>query len=109
MVIYTNHLIPRDQDAMTLGWIILIRPRCKDDAGLLAHEQVHVRQWKESFGLFWPRYLLSKKWRLRYEIEAYREQLRHSPGDLDLFAGYLSQNYRLGISRDVARVALVLP
>lgn len=60
MQIYTDRIIPKAADAITLGFVILIRPQCKGDAGVLAHEQVHVRQRKESWGLFWPRYLLSK-------------------------------------------------
>lgn len=108
MIIKTN-LIPRGFDAFTLGPIILIRSACKDDIGLIAHERVHVRQWRESYGLFYPRYLLSKKWRQHYEVEAYQEQLRFSPHCLDLFAGYLSANYKLGISLDVARSLLSKP
>jgi hypothetical protein len=105
-MIIATRFVPRGFDAITLGFVILIRPECKGDAGLLAHERVHVRQWRESWGAFWPRYLISKKWRLHYEVEAYREQLRHSPHCLDLFAGYLARNYRLGISLDVARSLL---
>jgi len=108
MIILTR-LIPEKFDAITLGPVILIRPDCKDDAGLIAHERVHVRQWKESWGMFWPRYLLSRRWRRDYEVEAYREQLRYSPHCLDLFAGYLSKNYRLGISIDIARSLLSKP
>ena len=33
--------------AMTLGRLILLRCDHKDDRALLAHELVHVRQWRE--------------------------------------------------------------
>lgn len=33
--------------AMTLGRWILVRRGHRDDAGLLGHELVHVRQWRE--------------------------------------------------------------
>lgn len=33
--------------AMTLGRVILLRRDHVDDAALLAHELVHVRQWRE--------------------------------------------------------------
>ena len=105
-MIITTRFIPRGFDAMALGPVILIRPECKDDTGLVAHERVHVRQWRESWGMFWPRYLLSRRWRRDYEVEAYREQLKYSPHCLDLFAGYLARNYRLNISLDQARSLL---
>jgi hypothetical protein len=105
MIIITR-LIPRGFDAITLGPVILIRPEYASDVGLIAHERVHVRQWRESWGMFWIRYLVSQRWRRDYEVEAYREQLKYSPTCLDLFAGYLARNYKLGISIDVARSLL---
>jgi hypothetical protein len=50
--------------------------------------------------------VIVRRWRRDYEVEAYREQLRYSPECLDLFAGYLARNYRLGLSLDVARSLL---
>jgi hypothetical protein len=45
-------------DATTLGSVILMRRRAADDAELLAHELVHVRQWRElGFVGFLVRYL----------------------------------------------------
>jgi hypothetical protein len=44
--------------AMTLGRVILLRRDQQDDDGLLAHELVHVRQWRElGPGRFLWRYL----------------------------------------------------
>jgi hypothetical protein len=106
VIIFISKIIPKGFAAITLGFIILIRPQHRGDSGLIAHERVHVRQWRESWGLFWPRYLLSRRWRRDYEVEAYREQLKHSPDSLDLFAGYLARNYRLGLCVDVARSLL---
>lgn len=105
----STRFIPAGFDAITIGSIILIRPECSNDAGLIAHERVHVRQWRESWGMFWPRYLFSKKWRQRYEVEAYREQLQYAPGSLETFSAYLFTKYRLGISLDVARFLLSNP
>jgi hypothetical protein len=39
--------VPPQADAITLGRLILMRNRVKDNAGLLAHELVHVRQFSE--------------------------------------------------------------
>lgn len=41
------------------------------------HEMVHVRQFKANPILFYPRWLFSKRWRLIYELEAYRESIKH--------------------------------
>jgi hypothetical protein len=106
MIFYTNWLIPRAQASITLGAVSLIRPEFRGDAGLVAHELVHVRQWRESYGMFWPRYLLSRRYRRDYEVEAYREQLKFAPQSVDRFAGFLANNYYLGISVDVARSLL---
>jgi hypothetical protein len=40
--------------AMTLGWVILLRRDHAGDSALVAHELVHVRQWRE---LGAPRFL----------------------------------------------------
>jgi hypothetical protein len=106
MVFYTNWFIPSRFAAMTYGPFIFIRPEKKDDAGLLAHEQTHVRQFKRNpfFGLA---YWLSKKKRLDYEVEAYREQLKHSRDKADAFALALSTKYGLTITKDEAFVRLL--
>ena len=54
-------------DATTLGSQILVRADAADDALLLRHEEVHVRQWRQlgMFG-FLRRYLGAYlRWRLR--------------------------------------------
>lgn len=102
MIVYTN-LMPRWADGMTIGPVILIRPSASGDAALLAHEHVHVDQWKRSFGLFWLLYSLSKTHRLRYEVEAYRAQLAHAPHLLHYCAALLATRYRLNITFAEAR------
>jgi hypothetical protein len=90
----------------TLGPVILIRPRYKGDVGLLEHEKVHVHQFWRSFCLFGIAYFLSKKKRLQYEAEAYKEQLKYSPQNRLIFAGFLVNNYKLGITQAEALAAL---
>lgn len=106
MIIYAN-CMPERFDGWTIGPVSIIRPSKRDDRGLHAHEAVHRRQFCESFGLSGVRYLVSKKWRQHYEVEAYREQLKFSPHCLGLFAGYLSENYKLGLSKEVAKALLL--
>lgn len=101
MIIYTNHLIPQGFAAITLWPFILIRPEFRGDEGLKAHEEVHWQQVWTTLGLFYPLYLLSKAYRLKVEVTAYREQLTYG-GDPVVFADYLSTRYRLGITKDEA-------
>ena len=101
MILYTNKLIPKRFAAVTVWPLILIRPEYRDDEGLKAHEEVHWHQvWTSLFTqplLYW----LSKKHRLAYEVEAYREQLTYG-GDAKLFAEFLATKYDLDIGYDEA-------
>ena len=102
-VIYTNSIIPDKFAGLTLGPIILIRPQYVNDTGLLEHEKVHVRQFWRTLGFFGIRYFLFKKYRLKYELEAYKEQLKYYPTDKrSLFAHYLATKYNLDITQEEA-------
>ena len=105
LTIYTDFM-PDRFSGYTVGPIVLIRPRCRDDQGLLAHELMHVKQFWRTFGLFGIAYWLSRTRRLAYEVEAYREQLTYSPGREQLFARFLANNYDLGITESQALAAL---
>jgi hypothetical protein len=65
--------------AVTLGGTILVHPEVAVDEGLLAHELVHVRQWRED-RLFAAKYVA--EWmrhgyrQNRYEVEAYEHERR---------------------------------
>lgn len=106
-IFYTKRLIPPSFNVLTIGPLILMQPHCRGDRALLAHELVHVQQWRRSFGLFWPLYLLSRKHRLRYEVEAYRRQLEFAPGAALCFAQVLSTQYWLKVSVQEAYRLLV--
>ena len=97
MIFYTD-LMPARFSGYTIGPIILIRPRCKDDAGLLAHEQVHVAQFWRSLGILPLLSLFSPSLRLKFEVEAYRKQLEFNPGAALAFAGFISTKYGLSIT-----------
>jgi len=105
-VFYTDLLIPTKFAGMTVGPFVFIRPKYKDDVGLLNHELVHVKQfWKNPFMFLW--YGFSKKDRLVYEAQAFNTQLKYSPGRLDRFAGFLVTNYNLQITLDQAKQAIL--
>lgn len=59
--------MPPGADAFTLGSLITVRRRAADDAVLLRHELVHVRQWRRlGAPEFLRRYLGAYLgWRLR--------------------------------------------
>ncbi|TPQ31218.1 hypothetical protein [Cupriavidus pinatubonensis] len=101
LMIETRWLVPRGFDGFTPGPLILLRPGASH--ALIEHEKVHVRQFWRSWGLMGVLYLLSRRWRLRYEVEAYREQLRHCPpGTARSMARMLSTKYCLRITEDEA-------
>jgi hypothetical protein len=100
-VIYTDR-IPQRFAGMTFTFVILIRPAHRNDAGLHEHEKVHVRQFWLTWGLHPLLYGLSKGYRLRAEVEAYRVQLRFSPGNEELFAGFLATKYGLAVTPENA-------
>lgn len=84
--------------------IIFIDPRYKDDQGLLAHEQCHVRQaWRNVFPpIHALRYTFSKAYRLKCEVEAYKKQLEYNPTAAPHFANYLATRYDLDITPEKA-------
>lgn len=85
------------------GPIIFIRPKHKESEGLLQHELVHTRQFWRTFGLHGILYLVSKKYRLNAEVEAYCESMKHNqPSSVYWFADMLVKHYRLNITKEEA-------
>jgi hypothetical protein len=101
-IFYTNKFIPTRFAGITYGPVVFIRPEYKSDAGLLAHELTHVAQFWKQFITFGFLYLFSRTHRLGYEVEAYQEQLKHSPGNEKLYAQMLSTMFDLRVSFDQA-------
>ena len=106
LILYTDALIPERFAGITYGPVICIRPSKKNDRGLLEHEKIHVKQFWRTLGLFGILYALSPKRRLKYEAEAYREQLKYAPGSEDLFATYLMTKYNATITKEEALALL---
>lgn len=99
VIFYTDRFIPVWAAGCARGPFIFIRPRYKDDAGLLAHERVHVKQWLRTFGLHGLLYLLSDKYKLGAEVQAYKAQAACYPDDRrPAFAKFISENYGLAIT-----------
>ena len=89
LLVYTDRL-PQNSNGCANGPIIRIRPAYKGDEGLKQHEICHVHQWWRTLGLHSLLYLVSKRYRLRAEVEAYREQLKYNPENILKYAHWLS-------------------
>jgi hypothetical protein len=101
LVIETDWFIPQRFDAYTYFAVVLVRPG--QGEALIEHELTHARQFWRYWGTNGLRYRFSKKWRLRFELEAYRVQLAlMGPAAAPAIAGSLSTKYNLGISIDEA-------
>ena len=101
IVIYTN-LLPERKAGLTIGPVILIQRRYKGDAGLLAHEKEHARQFWTSLGMSLILYPLSRRYRLWAESRAFAKQVNGSNID-DLAEKMARDSYRLGITKTDAR------
>lgn len=109
IVIYSDRLVPDRFAGCSYGPIVAIRPIYRNDKGLHEHEFVHARQFWRGLGLGHAlRYKFSRAYRLRCEVEAYREQLYWTPFDrAPLFARFLVDKYDLGITFDEAMELLM--
>lgn len=102
-VFYTDRFIPAAYGGRSMGPVILIRPKYQDDKGILEHEKVHVRQFWRTLGLFTVGYLFSKQYRLKIEVEAYKEQAKHYAVDKKpTFARYIATKYNIDITQEEA-------
>lgn len=76
IVIFSSLLVPKRFAAYSYGPIIFVKPEYKDDIPLIHHEQTHSRQFWRTFGTHGLRYMLSKEYRFKSEVEAYGEQIK---------------------------------
>jgi hypothetical protein len=60
---------------ITLGHHVFLKPSQQNEMGI-GHELVHVRQQAQGPLWFWASYVISPRWRLRWEAEAYAVQAR---------------------------------
>lgn len=124
LIFYTDRL-PAGVAGCAWGFLIFIRPVYRADAGIHAHEVIHIEQfWRAGIVCLmliggiahacgWPLWLcltglaahqllyrFVHDYRLWAEVTAYREQLRHYPDDRsEMFAGFIAERYRLAVSR----------
>lgn len=107
LTFYTNRLIPQGSAGCARGPVIFIRPKYKDDKGLLEHEKVHRRQWLRTLSLHSFLYLFVPEYRLASEVEAYKEQAKHYTDDrLPRFARFIATKYDLNVTEEAVLLLL---
>lgn len=95
LLIYTDDM-DANSNGQANGPVVRIRRGKEGDEGLKQHEICHVHQWWRTLSLHSLLYLVSKRYRLRAEVEAYRKQLeypnpRYTQDQLrELYADWLS-------------------
>jgi hypothetical protein len=105
VVYFDRWLHPYDGRVIPIPIIpmIQIKKSCRDDASLLVHELVHVRQLWRTGWLHVLMYWLSPDYRLKAEVEAFREQLRANGGKGKFAAALcLTKNYNLKLPFNIA-------
>ena len=103
-VFYTERFVRKGTAGFAVAPFIFIRPKYREDVGLLEHEKVHARQFWRTLGMNGILYNLSKTWRLWWEVEAYKEQMKHSVVDRSyLYANFIALKYRIPVSVEEAR------
>ena len=104
-MIVTTSLINKPFDALTAWPFIFVRPECKDDPAMIAHEMVHYKSMAWLTPFWWLRYAFSKSFRWSQEVEAYRVQI--ALGGIALEdAVWLLETYGTGHTAEQAREAL---
>lgn len=94
-----------------LVYWIKIRPKYRDDEGILQHELEHARQHFKTLGFLGVlcRFRWVRQWA---EIQAYRVQLRYPPATKDserymrIYANFLATRYWLNITKQKAVLEL---
>ena len=95
---------------LTILNLIFIKRKYEGDGGLHAHEVTHVEQaYRLLFLLHSVLYLLSRKYRLWAEVQAYRRQIAFygQPASIDFAVDALVSKYDLNITVEEARSLLL--
>ncbi len=136
LTIYTDRFMADWVGARAIMFLVLIRPKYKDDKGIHAHEYTHVKQWYRwgglwallvtialfifpdsvqvivpfyalSICLFPLMYVVIPSFRLEAEAEAYAAQVNAGADINDMAHRLASPNYKLDISDEEAAMLLL--
>lgn len=105
MIIFCDRLVPKGFNAYGQGPVIFMREEFRNNEGAIAHEKVHLRQFWRAPVIHPIRYMLDARYRLKCEVEAYREMLKYYPDKLDEMANLLTK-YGTGVSLESVRAML---
>ena len=105
--VYNDKFVPKGFGGITIAPFIFMKKKHKNNKELLEHEKVHIKQeYKWLIIPYFFMYKLSKKWRQKWEVEAYQVSLQHGL-PLDVAARWLSTKYDLDLSFKQARNLLL--
>jgi hypothetical protein len=91
--------LPNNSAGISQGPIIRILESHKYDAGLHTHELEHVKQWFKTLSLHSFLYLLSDRYKLWAEVQAYKKQAACYKDDRKpKFARFIAMYYGLSIT-----------
>lgn len=105
-IFYTSFLVKDWAAGQSVGPAIFIKPEHKTDH-ILQHELVHCRQWYRTFGIHGLLYNISKKYRIKAELEAYKVQVskqNYSTYIIKWVAKTLVGYYNIGYTREEMEV-----
>jgi hypothetical protein len=105
LIIYTDDL-PDDVGGRSFGPYVRIRPKYRDDEGILQHELSHVELWWLTFGLNGLIERIFPPYRLWNEARAYRVQVLYGITLDDAAERLASAHYGFGITTEQA-IALI--
>jgi hypothetical protein len=100
--IIITDLLPKKFGGGTLICIVLLRPKHKDNEGLIQHELTHIKQNLRTCLFSALKQNWSKQHRLDRECEAYAVQLSYSNTlfHKDLYIDFMYNKYNLGMSKE---------
>lgn len=78
-------------------WLLIV-PERKNDAALIAHEQVHLDEQATGVVRWWWKYLTSASFRLDAEVRAYRVQIELGGISPEHAATLIADRYGLDVS-----------
>ena len=105
IIIYTDRFIKKEWDAMNIFIVTLIRPKFRGVKFIVEHEKVHTRQILKWWILQPILYQFSKKWRLKFELEAYKVSVEHGQS-IDSAAWAIANAYGLDVTTEEVRELL---
>lgn len=109
-VFWTDRFLKDWQGGVSCGFFCILRPKYKEDKGLLEHELTHCKQFYRTLSIHVWLYKFSAKYRLSAEVEAYKKQLEYHTDkelNIDWMAKAISERYDLDVSINDVKALLI--